>query len=593
MNGGDLNALWARTILDELARSGVQEICIAPGSRSTPLVLAAASDQRFRVTPVVDERSAGFLALGMGKASGVPAAVITTSGTAGANLYPAVIEASQSEIPLLVLTADRPHRLRDTDANQAMDQLHLFGGFPRMFVEVAPPRLGDGDLRHLRAQGCRAVAQAQGSPPGPVHLNFPFEKPLEPSDSDPTASPPPEGVSPLAWEGREGGAPFVRVPRTRLEAPDSEVANLLEALSSASRGVIVAGPHPEARKVGPAVLALSAATGFPVLADPLSGARFSHPHGAHAVAGYDLFLRSPSVRQALAPDFILRVGASPTSASLLQYLGDHSGTLQVLVDDGHRWKDHLASAHVYLRADPASLLYRISTELHAGGREAWATLWEKAESKALGQLKTETPGTMLEGEVLARVVEALPQGANLLVGNSMPIRELDAFAHPQPKPLNVFGNRGTSGIDGLVSTTLGIGAVSQGVTVGVLGDLAFFHDMNGLLTLKTEKFPVGFVVVNNDGGGIFHTLPVRFHEPTFTRFFATPHGLDFGEVARLYDLPFRRVESGEELSAALAAFLEKGEPFILEVRRSRAEGHEGRKKLIESIVAAFEEDELV
>jgi 2-succinyl-5-enolpyruvyl-6-hydroxy-3-cyclohexene-1-carboxylate synthase len=593
VKGGDLNAHWARTFLDELARSGVQEICVSPGSRSTPLVLAAASDPRFRVTSVVDERSAGFLALGMGKASGVPAAVITTSGTAGANLYPAVIEASQGEIPLLVLTADRPHRLRDTDGNQAIDQIHLFGGFPRMFVEVAPPGLADGDLKHLRAQACRAVAQAQGSPPGPVHLNFPFEKPLEPSDPEPSASPPPEGVSQLAWEGRAGGEPFVRIPRTAPQATDAEVARLLEALSASSRGVIVAGPHPEARKVGPAVLALSAATGFPVLADPLSGARFSHPHGAQVVAGYDLFLRSPSVRAALAPDLILRVGASPTSASLLQYLGDHSGAIQLVVDDGHRWKDHLASAHLYLRADPASLLYRISTELHSGGREDWVTLWKKAESKTREQLEAETPATMLEGEVLARVVDALPQGANLLVGNSMPIREMDAFAHPQPKPLCVYGNRGTSGIDGMVSTTLGIGYVSQGMTVGVLGDLAFFHDMNGLLTLKTEKFPVGFVVVNNDGGGIFHTLPVRFHGDAFTRFFTTPHGLDFEYVARLYELPFGRVESREELPGALAAFLEKGEPFILEVRSSRAEGHEGRRKRIESMVAAFEEDELV
>ncbi len=593
MKGGDLNALWAGVFLDELARSGVQEICVAPGSRSTPLVLAAASDPRFRVTSVVDERSAGFLALGMGKASGVPAAVITTSGTAGANLYPAVIEASQGEVPLLVLTADRPHRLRDTDGNQAMDQLRLFGAFPRMFTEVALPRLSEGDLKHLRALACRAVALAQGPAPGPVPLTFPFEKPLEPSDPGQPSRSPPEGVSQLAWAGREGGEPFVRVPSSRWELSGGEETRLQEALSGASRGLIVAGPHPGAREVGPALLALSAATGFPILADPLSGARFSPPRGAQVVSGYDLFLRAPSVRKALAPDLILRVGASPTSAPLLQYLGEHSATLQIVVDDGHRWKDHLASAHSYFRADPASLLGRIAAAAPLRGGEGWRALWDKAESRVLEQLNRVPEGAFLEGEILARVVEALPEGANLLVGNSMPIRELDAFAHPRSKQLNIFGNRGTSGIDGLVSTTQGIGAVSPGVTVGVLGDLTFFHDMNGLLTLKKEKFPVGFVVVNNDGGGIFHTLPVRSHEPEFTRFFATPHGLDFEQVARLYELPFGRVEDGEELTRALKGFLEEGGPFILEARSARAEGHEERKKLIEAMVTAFEEDQLV
>ncbi|MGM0669571.1 MAG: 2-succinyl-5-enolpyruvyl-6-hydroxy-3-cyclohexene-1-carboxylic-acid synthase, partial [Gemmatimonadota bacterium] len=323
MTGGDLNAFWAGAFLDELARSGVREICVAPGSRSTPLVLAASRDSRFRLFSVVDERSAGFLALGMGKAGGNPAAVITTSGTAGANLYPAVIEASQGEVPLLILTADRPHRLRDTDANQAIDQIRLFGIYPRAFMEVAPPLLTDGSLRHLRGQACRAVALATGPPRGPVHLNFPFDKPLEPGSPDFSLPPKPGDLSPEAWEGREDGGPFVRAPAPRPSLDEAVVEELESLLSSSTRGLIVAGPVPDALEVGPAALALSAATGFPILPDPLSGARFSPSHGAQVVAGYDLFLRAPGVRSALAPDLVLRVGASPTSAPLLAFLEEN------------------------------------------------------------------------------------------------------------------------------------------------------------------------------------------------------------------------------------------------------------------------------
>jgi 2-succinyl-5-enolpyruvyl-6-hydroxy-3-cyclohexene-1-carboxylate synthase len=589
VTGGDLNAKWASVFLDELARCGVREICIAPGSRSTPLVLAAASDPRFRATSVVDERSAGYLALGMGKASGVPAVVITTSGTAGANLYPAVIEACQGEVPLLVLTADRPHRLRDSDANQAVDQLRLFGAFPRMFAEVSPPKLGDGEFRHLRSLACRCVAIASGPSAGPVHLNFPFEKPLEPSGND--LDPRPEGVSQLAGRGREGGEPFVRVPRSGHMVEAAEVADLRKTISGASRGLIVAGPQSDPSRVGPAVRALSAATGFPLLADPLSGARFGGSGGAQVVSSYDLFLRSSKVREELEPDLILRVGASPTSAPLLQYLQDHLGATQVIVDDGFRWKDHLSAGHLYLQTDPVLLFGDLVGGMLSGGDGSWQGRWEGYGARAVECLHTPRSDTLLEGEVLVRVVDALVDGASLLVGNSMPIRELDAFVPPTNKELSVFGNRGTSGIDGMVSTTLGVGASTVGPTVGVLGDLAFFHDMNGLLTLKTEGLTAGFVVVNNDGGGIFHTLPVRNHEPAFSRYFSTPHGLDFEKIAHLYEVPFGKATSGVELSAKLEGFLEKGTPFILEVQVSRDEGHRARKALMDSFVAELEEGE--
>jgi 2-succinyl-5-enolpyruvyl-6-hydroxy-3-cyclohexene-1-carboxylate synthase len=384
---------------------------------------------------------------------------------------------------------------------------------------------------------------------------------------------------------------------------EEDVGRALHALAGAARGLIVAGPVPDPARVGPAVLALGAATGFPVLADPLSGARFAPPRGARVVDGYDLFLRSPQAKEALAPDLVLRVGASPTSAPLLEYLAGHGDARQLVVDDGHRWKDHLAAAHEYVLAPPAAFLAALAAGVAraAGGSPlrdpAWSALWEEASRRTRRVLAGAAGGELLEGEILAAVCAALPEGSNLLVGSSMPIRDLDAFAAPAPKRLRVFGNRGVSGIDGLVSTTLGIAAASPAPdapgaapppTVGVLGDLAFLHDLNGLLALKTLGLRAVLVVINNDGGGIFHTLPVREHEPAFTRFFATPHGLELGRAAQLFGIPHLHVAGLRDLRERLAGALEAGGPAILEVRTRREATHARRREVIAEVVAAVE-----
>jgi 2-succinyl-5-enolpyruvyl-6-hydroxy-3-cyclohexene-1-carboxylate synthase len=575
VTGENRNTVWARAFMEELARAGVREICIAPGSRSTPLVLAAAGDERFRLFSVVDERSAGFFALGLGKGSGRPAAVITTSGTAAANLYPAVIEASQGEVPLLVLTADRPHCLRDTDGNQAMDQLRLFGVFPRAFFEVAPPSVEGGSLRHLRAMVARGVSAATGPPPGPVHWNLPFDKPLEPTAGTEDTPLSFARENPLAAHGRPGGEVFTEVVQGGSELGQEEVGRLLEGLRGVSRGLIVAGPVTDGGEVGPAVRAFAAVTGFPVLADPLSGARFGPSEGAQLVAAYDLILRSPVAQEVLRPDLVFRVGASPTSGALLDYLGKHRDQTQLVADAGVRWKDHLASARQYFRLPPAPLL------------RALVRGWEEAEERALTALEGFPRGELLEGEVLAAVAEEMPEGSNLLVANSMPVRDLDAFGHPRDTEIRVFGNRGVSGIDGLVSTALGLRAATGRPTVAVLGDLAFYHDMNGLLTAKTQGTPVVFVVLNNDGGGIFHTLPVRELEPAFTRYFATPHGLDFRQTAELYDLFFVRTKEVSGFREAFRRALEDPRPCLLEVRIRREETHLMRREVLEAVAGAM------
>ncbi|MEX2047975.1 MAG: 2-succinyl-5-enolpyruvyl-6-hydroxy-3-cyclohexene-1-carboxylic-acid synthase, partial [Gemmatimonadota bacterium] len=421
MSRGAANTLWARSFVDELARSGVSEVVLAPGARSTPLVMAFARDARFRVRVHLDERSAAFFALGVGKASGAPAVVLTTSGTATANALPAVVEAFGSETPLLVLTADRPARLRGADANQTIDQVGLYGAHVRASFEAPHPVLEGPELRYLRALACRAVAASQGPPAGPVHVNLPFDKPLEPVE-------PPEDflrTQPLASGGRPGGEPFVRVAAGRRSAAPATLEELTRVLASAE-GVIVAGPSPEPERLGPLVLKLAAATGFPVLADALSGARYGPAGGAHVVAAYDLFLREKVAVERLRPSVVLRVGASPTSAPLLEWLVHHNGVEHVVVDGGGRWKDHTSTVTRYVEADAADTLAALASRLPRAASDDWAALWRSAERAALDAISA--PGKELhEGDIWKVVRDVLPPDGTVFVSSSMPVRDLDAF----------------------------------------------------------------------------------------------------------------------------------------------------------------------
>ncbi len=561
MSSGPVNTLWARAVVDELTRAGVRDVVVAPGSRSTPLVMAFAAEESVRCRVHLDERSAAFFALGVGKATGRPAVVVTTSGTAAANVFPAVIEASQSEVPLLVLTADRPHHLRDSDANQAIDQIHLYGSHARAFFEIAPPRADAGALRHLRAVTCRAVAAARGAPAGPVHLNFPFEKPLGPADL-------PTGFTdehPLAAQGRPEGAPFVEVAVARREAGPEAIEALVAELDT-QRGVIVAGPSSSPR-VGDAVRALARATGFPVLADPLSGARYGDPGGAHIVAAYDLFLRDPAIRERLAPSLVLRVGTSPTSASTQSWIEQHGDVPHTVVDGGRRWNDHSATATRYVSADAADTLATLAELASRSVDEEWSELWQRADAAAREAL-TAQAGVDQEGDIARVVTETLPEGANLVVSSSMPIRDLDAFGLPSSRALAIFGNRGASGIDGVVSTAFGIAASSEAPTVCLIGDVALFHDQNGLLWSRERDAAVVFVLIDNDGGGIFHMLPIADHEPHFTKYFATPHGLDFRHAAEMHGIDYSEA-TVDGLSQALSAAVSEARTRVLCLRSDR------------------------
>ena len=593
MTSGELNLAWARVIIAALADLGVEEVEVAPGSRSAPLVLALRSFPGIRARVHLDERCAAFFALGYGRRTRRPAAVLTTSGTAVANLLPAVVEADASDIPLVLLTADRPPRLRGADANQTIDQAGIFGDRVRVALDLpVPSQDGCAELGLAVHQG---AASAWGPPGGPVHLNVPFDKPLQPESADAwrlqeaararrheaaaktprPAEPRPAGLSP----------PFARAS---LASADAEL--ITRCLADAGRPLVVAGPSADPDADGAVLARFGSCQGAPVLADPLSGARFARVPGTGVVGAYDHFLRVADLRKRLAPDLVIRTGRTPTSSVLERALASWSGACQIVIDAGGHRKDHQRLADHYVRAPPDIL-----AGLPAPGTttpSCWLRAWAAAETATwaviAGADGFADPGN--EGAYAAAVLRALAPGGTLFVSSSMPVRDVDSYGQPAPNGVRVLGNRGASGIDGIVSSVLGCAAGSDGPVAGLLGDLAFYHDMNGLLAARDPALNAVFVVLDNDGGGIFHMLPICDFEPVFTPYFATPHGLDFTHSARLYGIPFRDVSAPEALEPAVAEAIRRPGCEIIRVRTDRETNRGCHERIRERVAEHFQEE---
>ncbi|WP_348608856.1 2-succinyl-5-enolpyruvyl-6-hydroxy-3-cyclohexene-1-carboxylic-acid synthase [Halobaculum rarum] len=537
------NTLWGRAVADELAAAGVGAVCVTPGSRSTPLTVALAEHPDIHVFSHLDERASAFFALGRARRTGGVTPLVCTSGTAAANFHPAVMEAGQSRVPMLLLTADRPPELRDSGANQTVDQEKLYGDAVRWYKDLPEPEADDRKLRSLRTDLARAVSTAEGTPAGPVHLNVPFRKPLEPVEVEGDV---PDALSELAAGGRDGDRPFVSTTAGHPMPDDGDLQQLARALA-VERGLIVAGPADPPGPDPQAVTALAHATGFPVLADPLSGLRFgSSVRVAPVLGGYDGFLAAGASDEWPNPEVVLRFGASPTSKPLRTYLAG-TGARQFVVDPAGRWREAEFAATDLVVADPSRLCGALSRQVGQVGSDpdstAWRERWEAAEAAHWDAVEAAADEKrFFEGRVLADVAELAPEPSTVFVSNSMPVRDADRFAAPAAKGLTMLGNRGASGIDGIVSTALGAGSATTDDLTLVTGDLAYYHDMNGLLALARCDVDATVVLINNDGGGIFHMLPIEEFDPPFTGQFKTPHGLEFEPTEDLYDLSFARVD---------------------------------------------------
>ncbi len=586
---------YVAAFVDELARSGVHNVVICPGSRSTPLAYGFAANPALKIWMEYDERSAGFFALGMAKASQRPVALVCTSGTAAANFMPAVVEAHYSHIPLIVLTADRPPELRDNGAPQAIDQNRLFGSYPKWFAEAALPEATNDMLRYARTIAGRAAGIALASPAGPVHLNMPFREPLTPAPIPGQPLPPESERDPVAWQGRPANQPYVKLEQAPRRLVAGEVRKLAGELAKYERGLIICGPQDSLSLAEP-LTQLAEILNFPILADPLSQLR-SGPHDrSRVISNYDAFLRDSRFASSdeFQPEIVIRFGAMPTAKPLLLFLKKYPDCPQIVIDGGDGWNEPTMLAERMIHAEPGQLCRDLVSALIGFSENirraaSWRASWQEVSqrtTKALAEAMDELP-QLFEGRVLAEMA-TLPENATLFVGNSMPIRDLDSFFGGSDKPLRVLCNRGANGIDGVVSSALGVAAVSFGPTVLVLGDLSAYHDLNGLLAAKLHQLNITIVILNNDGGGIFSFLPQAGYPDNFEQLFGTPHGLDFEPVVKMYGGNFERIQDWAEFQSTFQRSLKSDGLQVIEVPTNRASNVTLHRQMWAAVYQALE-----
>jgi 2-succinyl-5-enolpyruvyl-6-hydroxy-3-cyclohexene-1-carboxylate synthase len=580
--------------VDELARSGVRHACVCPGSRSAPLALAAAASDAIRCFSHVDERAAGFFALGLAKATRSPVALLCTSGTAAANFHPAVVEAFYARVPLIVLTANRPPELREWGAGQTIDQTRLYGSHVRWFAEAPAPAATGPRLRHARALACRAAQVAVGPPAGPVHLDLPFREPLDPRPVPEDGSAELAHREPLVAAGRPE-RPWLAVRRGVAVPAPEDVAALARRMADCERGVVACGPVDATPDLAPSAATLCRLLGWPLLADPTSQLRCGpHVEGAPVVATTDLLLRDERFAGSHAPDFVLRLGDTPTSKSLRLWLEASPPSDLVIVDPDGVWNDpsHLASE--VLRVDAAPLCALLAGQLEARGdlprRSPWLRDFLEADRRATRVIghRLEGDETLLEARAVRELADALPEDALLYVSNSMPIRHLDAFLPASTRRLRVLCNRGANGIDGMVSSAAGAAATTDAPVVLLTGDLALVHDCAGLLAARRHDVRLTVVVLDNDGGGIFSFLPVADHaeKEAFEEHFVVPHGLDLGALCRGAGASHTRASSWEHFRTAFKEALAAPGLSVVEVPVDRDRNVAWFRALVDEVSAA-------
>jgi 2-succinyl-5-enolpyruvyl-6-hydroxy-3-cyclohexene-1-carboxylate synthase len=558
---GDVALACASAFVGQLERDGLTDACISPGSRSTPIALALARTEGIRVHVHLDERSCAFFALGLAKASGRPVVVTCTSGTAAANLFPAVVEASMSPAPLILLTADRPPELRGVGANQTIDQRKLFGPYPRWFSDAPLPSEGPHATRTWLLLAVEAYRQA--CRPGPVHVNLPYREPLVP-----------------AGEAAELGEPGTALP----DAPpgegervgEEEVDGFVELVAGTERGVVCVGGL---RLPSPFILDLAARLGWPVIAEPTSGLRVP---GTMSAAQF--LLSNEPFLDAHLPDIVAQFGAAPTSRAALDLVG--STPRLVIVDPDDLVADPHARAERRFAVNAGQLAHRAIPRFPAMSRAAWLTEWVEADERARTAVDATVDawGEPYEGRIARDVAASVPDGGVLAVGSSMPVRDLDAYMRPR-EGLRVLANRGASGIDGFVSTALGVSAAGA-PTTALCGDLTLLHDIGSLIWCASKDLDCVLVVPNNDGGAIFSFLPQR-ELPEFEKLFATPHGLELGAICRAAGAGHTRVERAADLIPAVERARGAGGVHVVEVPIDSARNLELHAAVREAVAAAL------
>ncbi|MBC7365543.1 MAG: 2-succinyl-5-enolpyruvyl-6-hydroxy-3-cyclohexene-1-carboxylic-acid synthase [Undibacterium sp.] len=562
----NLNSLWGGICAETLRRCGVSRAVISPGSRSTPLTLALARHTEIECIPVLDERSAAFFALGLAKQGGEPVVLLCTSGTAGANYFPAVIEAKESGVPLIVITADRPPEMRACASGQTIDQLKLFGDYVNFFHEFALPEADEARFRYLRQTLAHAVERALQPNAGPVHLNMSFRDPLPPTD---------DGGATATFAAAMDWPLFFQ----HLIVPvATSITSAIPQFLSDVHGLIIAGPS---QPVNPAAHAavvgeIAQRLGWPVLADGLSPLRNHAGTVPHLVTTYDTILRNPEIAERLKPEVVICLGGWPTSKILRAWL-EASGARVWLVTRRFDNRDALHGRTMHLPVSLAALAAELPYAMDPNGYEQMWGNYEHHVRVAMDDRITQVEG-FFEGRVTALLAQHLPEETTLCIANSMPVRDMEYFWPPGDQRIRPLCNRGANGIDGTLSTALGVAHASGGATTLLTGDLALLHDTNGWLIVPKFKGSLTVVLVNNAGGGIFEHLPVAQFDPPFEEFFATPQVMDFAKLCAAYGVEHVAITGWEQFGNLVAQPPASG-VRVLEVKTDRKKDAATRKEL--------------
>ncbi|MBD2464400.1 2-succinyl-5-enolpyruvyl-6-hydroxy-3-cyclohexene-1-carboxylic-acid synthase [Oscillatoria sp. FACHB-1407] len=604
VNFSNTNSIWASVLVETLHRLGLHTAIICPGSRSAPLAVAFAQHPQIEAIPVLDERSAAFFALGLARRTGIPTVLVCTSGTAGANFYPAVIEANESRVPLLILTADRPPELRACNSGQTIDQQKLYGTFPNWYSELSIPSLELSQLAYLRQTLIHAWGRSLHPIPGVVHLNLPFRDPLAPT-------PQPEAQA-FADQFPAHFFDFIQPPSVQAQfnqflpaqtrsnqfPPSPSVQTRLIALPHSlipslpippdwlhtQRGIIIAGvAQPRSPKLYcEAIAHLAKTLGFPVLAEGLSPVRNYADLNPYLISTYDLILRNEAWAKQLTPEIVIRIGEMPTSKRLREWLVA-TQPRQWVVDLGDRNLDplHLQTIHL-----PVAIESLVAATLNPANRSnlaqapktaSYLQAWCRAEVYVRDRIDQTLSQTeeLTESKVAWLLSRCLPDETPLFISNSMPVRDVEWFWCPRSSAIQPWFNRGANGIDGTLSTALGVAHRNQS-SVLLTGDLALLHDTNGFLLTKSLVGHLTILLVNNNGGGIFGMLPIAQFNPPFEEFFVTPQHINIAQLCAAYEVEYQQIKDWDQLSAYLNPLPDKG-VRVLEIGTHRTKDAQWRQ----------------
>jgi 2-succinyl-5-enolpyruvyl-6-hydroxy-3-cyclohexene-1-carboxylate synthase len=576
------NILWAQIFVNQLAELGVRYACISPGSRSTPLTYVLSRNRRIKSFINIDERSSSFFALGLAKSTGKPVIVVTTSGTAVAELYPAIIEAYQQRTPLIICTADRPPELVGTGANQTINQHNIFKNHIRWFRDLGSPSISEIGFRHLQKIAIRAYRISLIEDRGPVHLNFPFRKPLEPFSYTDVVNKKVARLKPQRSFNNKPTHPTTAIYLTK------EVKRLVDEFINNDRGIIIAGPMEYDRDVISSIKKLSNVLKYPIFADGLSQLRFNtNQKDKNIISNFNSIIKAEQFIEEHNPDIILQFGRTPTSSTLEKFLDETNATRYLVNSFGDKF-DPTRNAKATLAVEPKYFCQYLITSIKERKFSRQKSNWlkdfiraeefsEKIKVRIIGKAKFSN-----ESSVISEILNLVPSGCNIFIGNSLPVRDLDNFISNTSKRLAVHFNRGASGIDGVTSTAIGV-SLNRKPTILITGDLSFLHDLNSLQVASKYDIPLTIIVINNNGGGIFESLPIAEKVNRFREYFITPHNIELSSVVKSFGINYQLIVNRSKLQQHLKHSLTKNVTSVLEIPTDAVKSVELRNKYFNEV----------